>query len=112
MSGDEIRITPEQVASAGSTVAAEAEEARSAVAPLFDSAEAAAAGNRDFATGPKLVACNDDLRAHFASTVDELQQTGDKIVAAAQAHQATEVDNAEGISRIATALNGLGGLRA
>lgn len=110
MSGDEIRIAPDQVASAGSMVTTEAAEARAAIAPLFDSAEPAAVGNRGFATGPKLVAFSDSVRSDFVSTIDELEATGNKIVTAAQSHQATEVDNAEGISRVATALNGLGRL--
>lgn len=106
---DEIVIKPEHVKTAGSTVATEAGEARAAVALLFDSAGAAAMGNRGFATGPKLVAYNDDLQTDFTTAVSDLEATGNEIVRSAQLMQVMDAENAEGLSRVATALNGLGG---
>ena len=54
--GDEINIAPDQVKGSGGTIHGEAEEARTALGPLFDSAGPAADGNLGFASGAKLVA--------------------------------------------------------
>ncbi|MEU7214796.1 hypothetical protein [Nocardia iowensis] len=108
MSGDEIVIKPEHVHSSGGAIETEAREARAALGPLFDSAQPAADGNKGFATGPKLVAYANSMKAEVEGTINEFATTAQQIVAAAQSMQAMDVDNATGVSRIATALNGLG----
>lgn len=108
MSGDRINILPGEVATAGGVVTTEAGEASAAIGPLFDSAHPAALGNPGFSTGPVLVRYCDELRDDFETTVRELDALGREIVLAAQAHQATDAENADGLSRVASALNGLG----
>ncbi|QKT07059.1 hypothetical protein HUN08_07505 [Gordonia sp. X0973] len=105
---DRIEIRPTEVKNAGGTVNTEASEARGALAGLFDSAEPAAAGNPGFAAGPKLVAFNTLMKGEISSTIDDLSATADAIVASVEAIEQTDGQTAEGISRIASALNGLG----
>lgn len=114
--GDGVEIRPHEVKTAGSTIEAEAAAARAAIVPLFDSAQPAAAGNPGFTTGQKLVALAASLEREMESTITILAGTGSSIVSSAQAlynadttyHMNIDADNATGISRIATALNGLG----
>jgi hypothetical protein len=106
--GDEINIAPDQVKGSGGTIHTDAEEARTALGPLFDSAQPAADGNPGFAAGAKLVTYAASLRKELAGTITELETTGKNIVASAQTMSATDQQTATGASRIATALNGLG----
>lgn len=106
--GDGIDIEPDEVKTSGGTMKTEASEARSALTALFDSAQPAASGNKGFTTGPKLTALATLLKGELNDTIDELETTGGNIVASAQGVSATDDDTAEGASRIATALNGLG----
>lgn len=114
MSGDYVQIAPIEVRNAGSTIEAEAAVARAALIPLFDSAEPAASGNPGLVTGPKLVAFADSLRRDMESTITRLAGTGNAIVTSAQAvynadnTHGIDADDATGLSRVATALNGLG----
>jgi hypothetical protein len=83
---------------------------------LFDSALPAASGNPGFVTEPRLVALADALKREMESTVTILAGTGSSIVSSAQAMYNADTSmewtstptNATGISRIATALTGLG----
>ena len=75
---------------------------------MFDSAKPASDGNPGFATGPELVAFAESLRTEIDGSITDLVTMGQQIVAAARTLHTTDVDNAIGISRIATALNGLG----
>ncbi|OBF17208.1 hypothetical protein A5725_24635 [Mycobacterium kubicae] len=116
MSGDFVQIAPAEVKNAGRTIESEAAAARAALVPLFDSAQPAASGNPGFVTGPKLVALADGLKREMESTITRLAGTGSAIVCSAQAiynadnthGMNIDSENADGISRIATALNGLG----
>lgn len=116
MSGDYVQIAPIEVKNAGGAVEAEAAVARAALVPLFDSAQPAASGNPGFVTGPKLVALADALKREMESTITRLAGTGNAIVSSAIAMYNADnthgidadADNATGLSRVATALNGLG----
>lgn len=116
MSGDFVQIAPTEVKNAGSTLETEAATARAALVPLFDSAQPAASGNPGFVTGPQLVALADSLKREMESTITRLAGTGSAIVSSAQAMYDADntrgmnidADNAAGLSRVATALNGLG----
>ena len=116
MSGDEVRIAPHEVKNAGSTIENEAAQARAALVPLFDSAQPAATGNPGFVVGPTLVALADSFKREMDSTITVLARAGRTIVSSAQGlHSADtthgmdiDADNATGVSRVATALNGLG----
>lgn len=89
---------------------------RAALVPLFDSAQPAASGNPGFVAGPKLVVLADGLKREMESTITRLAGTGNSIVSSAQAMYNADnthgmnidAENAEGVSRVATALNGLG----
>ncbi|MDP7703698.1 MULTISPECIES: hypothetical protein [unclassified Mycobacterium] len=113
---DGVQIEPSEVKNAGKTIETESAQARGALVPLFDSARPAASGNLGFATGAKLVALADLLKREMDSTITILDGTGHAIVSSAQAlynadnthGMNIDTDNATGISRIATALNGLG----
>ncbi|MEV6561516.1 type VII secretion target [Nocardia sp. NPDC051756] len=105
---DEINIAPGEVKQSGSTISTEATEARTALKAMFDSAQPAADGNKGFASGPALVTYSNGLKTEMEGTITDLETTGQKIVAAAETLQGMDVDNATGISRVATALNGLG----
>ncbi|MGC4961702.1 type VII secretion target [Gordonia sp. DT218] len=105
---DRITIDPGAVRNAGAAIDAEAGEATAALTALFDSAHPAAEGNVGFATGAKLIAFADDLRSELDATISELSTTAHKIANGATQLERTDADTAEGISRIATALSGLG----
>ena len=105
---DRIDINPSGVKNAGAIIENEAGEARAGLLALFDSAQPAADGNDGFATGPALVAFANSMRSELDSTINELLSTGQLIVAAANRIESTDDATAEGISRIATSLNGLG----
>ncbi|MGV9677074.1 hypothetical protein ACWDSJ_17495 [Nocardia sp. NPDC003482] len=108
MSGDEINIEPDRVGGSGTMIHTEAGTARTALDPLFDSAQPAADGNKGFATGAVLVKYAASLRGEIEDTITELETAGERIVSAAQTLHGMDVDNTTGFNRIATALNGLG----
>lgn len=116
MSGDYVQIAPNEVKNAGSSIESEAATAWAALVPLFDSAQPAASGNPGFVTGPKLVALADALEREMESTITRLAGTGNAIVSSAKAMYYADnthgidadTDDATGLSRVATALNGLG----
>ena len=108
MTDRRIDINPSGVKNAGAIIENEAGEARTGLIALFDSAQPAADGNDGFATGPALVAFANSMRSELDSTINELQSTGQRIVSAANRIESTDDATAEGISRIATSLNGLG----
>jgi hypothetical protein len=105
----DIHIRPEEVKTSGALIDEKAEEARTRVVNLYDSGTPARDGNRGFATGPALVAYCDAMRAEALDAVARLQETGRKIVAAAQGIDRTDDKSAEAISRVATALDDPGG---
>ncbi|MDL9947995.1 type VII secretion target [Gordonia sp. ABSL11-1] len=105
---DRITIDPASVRATGSRVDAEAGEARAALTGLFDSARPAADGNPGFATGPHLTAFARSLRSELETTIDDLSDTAHNVVNGAKTIERTDGDTAEGLSRLVTALNGLG----
>lgn len=102
----DIHIRPEEVKTSGGLIDDKAEEARIRIANLYDSGVPARDGNRGFVTGAAVVAYCDSMRAEMLNAVDRLQETGRKIVAAAQGIDRTDDKSAESISRVATALDG------
>ncbi|MFD3705002.1 hypothetical protein ACFWUP_17850 [Nocardia sp. NPDC058658] len=105
---DKIDIAPDQVITSGGLLTTEADEATAALAPMFDSAEPAQNGNPGFETGAKLVALASLLKTELTDSITDLATAGQNIVTAANQLQNMDAGNATGISRIATALNGLG----
>lgn len=101
----DIHIRPDEVKMSGALIDGKAEEARTRMVNLYDSGAAARDGNSGFATGPALVAYCDAMRAEALDAVARLQETGRKIVAAAQGIERTDDKSAESISRVATALD-------
>lgn len=108
MAGDEIAIDPEQVHVSGALIDGEAGEARTALSPMFDSAQPAADGNKGFAAGPELVTYAALLKTEMEDTIAQLASAGQQIVNAAQSMRTMDTDNTTGFNRIVTALNGLG----
>jgi hypothetical protein len=102
----DIHIRPEEVKTSGNLIDEKAEEARTRIANLYDSGAPARDGNPGFATGSALVAYCDSMRAEMLNATERLQETGRKIVAAAQGIDRTDDKSAESISRVATALDG------
>ncbi|MDL9936045.1 hypothetical protein QSJ18_04770 [Gordonia sp. ABSL1-1] len=105
---DRIEIEPTAVKSAGGIISSEADEARRALIALFDSAQPAAAGNQGFDTGAKLAIFARMCESEINSTINDLVAVGNRIVSLASRIQAADGDTTEGISRVATALNGFG----
>jgi hypothetical protein len=105
----DIHIRPDEVKASGGLIDEKAEEARTRIINLYDSGARARDGNRGFAAGPALVAYCDAMRAEALDAVQRLQDTGRKIVAAAQGIERTDDKSAESIRRVATALDGSGG---
>jgi hypothetical protein len=102
---NDIHIRPEEVKNSGELIDDKAEEARARVATLYDSGASTRDGNRGFASGAALVAYCDAMRAEALDAVRRLQETGQKIVAAAQGIERTDAKSAEAVSRVATALD-------
>ncbi|WP_067684254.1 hypothetical protein [Nocardia miyunensis] len=107
MSGDEVDIEPGRVGSSGTVIHTEAGTARTALNPLFDSAQPAADGNKGFATGTVLIKYATSLRDEIEDTITNLETAGERIVSAAQIMHGMDADNTTGFNRIVTALNGL-----
>jgi hypothetical protein len=102
---NDIHIRSEEVKHSGDLIDDKAEEARARVMTLYDSGVLAQDGNRGFATGAALLAYCNAMRAEALDAVQRLQETGQKIVAAAQGIDRTDEKSAEAISRVATALD-------
>lgn len=102
---NDIHIRPEEVKNSGGLIDEKAEEARARIATLYDSGMPARDGNRGFATGAALAAYCDAMRTEALDAVQRLQETGQKIVAAAQGIDRTDDKSAEAVSRVATALD-------
>lgn len=101
----DIHIRPEEVKNSGGLIEGKAEEARTRIVNLYDSGTPARDGNRGLVTGPALVAYCDAMRAEMLNAVERLEETGRKIVVAAQGIASTDDRSAESISRVATALD-------
>ncbi|MCX5042117.1 type VII secretion target [Aldersonia sp. NBC_00410] len=107
MSAPNVDIRPEDVAGSGAAVTTGASDAKAAVAGRFDSGQAAADGNPGWRTGPALVEFMASFEREMNDALDSLKTMGDKIVVAAQNYAAVDGRNAEALSRIVTALDGL-----
>ncbi|MBY8857668.1 hypothetical protein K7711_14375 [Nocardia sp. CA2R105] len=109
MSSDETNITPHEVASAGASIDTVAGEAHTVLREMLGSAQPASSGNPGFATGPQLAAFVKSMRTEIDDTITDLATAAHRIVGAAQALHTIDVDNAIGISRIASGLDSLDG---